>query len=295
MPAPVRITFLGGLGEIGRNCMPSSSSRTRSCSSTAASCSPSSTCPGSTWSCPTSRSCARTPSASRAASPPTVTRTTSAGCRSCCASSRSRSTARPLTLGPGPQPHRGGRPARPHRAHPGQRRRAPPDREVRLRVHPRHPLGAPRIRHRVPHPQGTILHSGDFKLDLTPVDGRTTDLARIGAIAKDEGIRLLLADSTNAEEPGHSRSESGRGQGPLRPVPRPRGAPHHHRLLRQPHPPGPADRRRRHRLRAQGGHPGPVDAQERRASPARWACCTSPRTRSSTSRTSGTCPTRSSA
>src|SRR5438552_13646344 len=50
-------------------------------------------------------------------------------------------------------------------------------------------------------PQGVILHSGDFKLDFTPVDGRLTDLARIGAIASGEGIRLLLSDSTNAEEP----------------------------------------------------------------------------------------------
>ena len=56
-------------------------------------------------------------------------------------------------------------------------------------------------------PQGVILHSGDFKLDLTPVDGRVTDLGRIGAIATDPGIRLLLSDSTNAEEPGHSDSE----------------------------------------------------------------------------------------
>jgi ribonuclease J len=70
--------------------------------------------------------------------------------------------------------------------------------------------------HSVPHgfatafhtPQGTILHSGDFKIDLTPVDGRLTDLARIGAMASDPGIRLLLADSTNAEEKGHSASET---------------------------------------------------------------------------------------
>jgi ribonuclease J len=61
-------------------------------------------------------------------------------------------------------------------------------------------------------PQGTILHSGDFKLDLNPVDGRLTDLATMGAIAKDEGIRLLLADSTNADQHGHSRSETSVGK-----------------------------------------------------------------------------------
>ena len=57
-------------------------------------------------------------------------------------------------------------------------------------------------------PQGVILHSSDFKLDLNPIDGRRTDLARIGAIAHDEGVRLLLCDSTNSEIPGSSRSES---------------------------------------------------------------------------------------
>jgi ribonuclease J len=76
------------------------------------------------------------------------------------------------------------------------------------------------VTHSVPHgfatafhtPQGVILHSGDFKLDLTPVDGRTTDLARIGAVAKEHGIRLLLSDSTNAEEPGFTESERSVGQ-----------------------------------------------------------------------------------
>jgi ribonuclease J len=56
-------------------------------------------------------------------------------------------------------------------------------------------------------PQGVIYHSGDFKIDLTPIDGRTTDLARIGAIAKESGIRLLMADSTNAESDGFTDSE----------------------------------------------------------------------------------------
>ncbi len=57
-------------------------------------------------------------------------------------------------------------------------------------------------------PQGVVLHSGDFKLDLHPVDGRRTDLARMGALAEDPGIRLLLCDSTNAEEPGFTPSET---------------------------------------------------------------------------------------
>ena len=57
-------------------------------------------------------------------------------------------------------------------------------------------------------PQGVVLHSGDFKLDLQPVDGRRTDLARIGELASGPGIRLLLSDSTNAEEPGFTPSES---------------------------------------------------------------------------------------
>ena len=61
-------------------------------------------------------------------------------------------------------------------------------------------------------PQGVILHSGDWKLDLTPVDGRMTDLARIGHISSELGIRLLLGDSTNAEEKGHTRSERQVGQ-----------------------------------------------------------------------------------
>jgi ribonuclease J len=55
--------------------------------------------------------------------------------------------------------------------------------------------------------QGVIYHSGDFKLDLTPIDGRTTDLARIGELSKGPGIRLMLADSTNAEQEGFTDSE----------------------------------------------------------------------------------------
>jgi ribonuclease J len=73
------------------------------------------------------------------------------------------------------------------------------------------------VTHSVPHslatafftPAGTILHTGDFKLDLNPVDGRKTDLALLGEIARrDGGVRLLLSDSTNAERAGFTPSES---------------------------------------------------------------------------------------
>ena len=73
------------------------------------------------------------------------------------------------------------------------------------------------VTHSVPHafatayhtPAGTILHSGDFKLDPTPVDGRKTDLSLMGAIAKRSGgVKLLLSDSTNACRPGFTPSES---------------------------------------------------------------------------------------
>ena len=60
-------------------------------------------------------------------------------------------------------------------------------------------------------PQGLVLHSSDFKLDPHPVDGRRTNLPRIGALAEDPGIRLLLADSTNSDVPGTTASESSMG------------------------------------------------------------------------------------
>ena len=55
-------------------------------------------------------------------------------------------------------------------------------------------------------PVGTVLHTGDFKIDTTPIHGRPIDLARIGELGK-EGVLLLMADSTNAGRPGMASSE----------------------------------------------------------------------------------------
>jgi len=55
-------------------------------------------------------------------------------------------------------------------------------------------------------PQGVVFHTGDFKLDVSPMDGQIMDLCRIGEIGK-SGVELLLCESTNAERPGFTPSE----------------------------------------------------------------------------------------
>ena len=110
-------------------------------------------------------------------------------------------------------------------------------------------------------PFGTILHTGDFKIDQTPLDGRPTDLHGFAEEASGSGVHLLLSDSTNAEEAGYTSQRTQR---------RSRAAAHHragarHRgggLLLQPHPP---------RSSRSSTPPGPTNAW----SPSSGARCTS--------------------
>ena len=60
-------------------------------------------------------------------------------------------------------------------------------------------------------PVGTCVHTGDFKIDATPIQGGMIDLARLGQLGN-EGVLALLADSTNVERPGYTRSERSVGK-----------------------------------------------------------------------------------
>ena len=248
---------------------PASRSTGGSSSSTAGSCSPTPTCPASTWCCPTSPTCATNADRVEACILTHGHEDHTGGLGFLLRELEVPDLRLRADPRPGPQPHRGGRAARPDRAssrsRDGERRRIGP---VRRGVHPGHPLGAPRLRHRLPHPPGRDPALG--RLQDRPARRSTAGAPTWPASAPSPpttGIRLLLSDSTNAEEPGHTVSE--------RPVGRvlrdlfagPPGQADHRGLLRQPHPPGPADRRRRHGQRPDGGHPRAVHGQERRPGP----------------------------
>lgn len=71
-----------------------------------------------------------------------------------------------------------------------------------------------RVNHSIPDaigmaihtPVGLIVHTGDFKIDQTPVDGQVMELNRFAEYG-DRGVLLMMADSTNAERPGYTQSE----------------------------------------------------------------------------------------
>jgi ribonuclease J len=64
-------------------------------------------------------------------------------------------------------------------------------------------------------PLGVILHTGDFKIDYTPIDGELTDFARFAELGK-KGVLVMLADSTNVERTGYTMSERTVGESFLR-------------------------------------------------------------------------------
>jgi len=58
---------------------------------------------------------------------------------------------------------------------------------------------------------GTIFHTGDFKIDYTPIEGEPIDLARLAELGK-KGVLLLMCDSTNVEREGYTMSEKTVGE-----------------------------------------------------------------------------------
>ena len=89
---------------------------------------------------------------------------------------------------------------------------------------------------------GTVLFTGDYKFDQTPVGGAPADVSRLAELGR-EGLLLLCGDSTNADRPGFSTSESRGRPEPRARLPALRGADRGH-LLRLEHPPRPAGGRR---------------------------------------------------
>lgn len=61
-------------------------------------------------------------------------------------------------------------------------------------------------------PAGIIIHTGDFKVDFSPIDGEIIDLAYFAEVATKKGVLALMADSTNAERPGYTHSEKTVGE-----------------------------------------------------------------------------------
>ena len=72
-------------------------------------------------------------------------------------------------------------------------------------IHANHSI-ADAVSFAIKTPVGTVVHTGDFKIDPTPIQGGMIDLARLGQLGN-EGVLALLADSTNVERPGYTRSE----------------------------------------------------------------------------------------
>ena len=134
------------------------------------------------------------------------TRTTSAPCRTCSPSSLAcRSTRRTLARG------LLGNKIKEHKLHNNPLIALEPGDEIDIGAFHVMPF---RVGHSIPDamgialrtPVGTIVHTGDFKFDHTPVDGKLSDFAILARLGQ-EGVLCLLSDSTRAENPGYTPSE----------------------------------------------------------------------------------------
>ena len=136
------------------------------------------------------------------------------------------------------------------------------DRPVQARVRPRWRTRSPTPSRSCSTPRrAVIVHTGDYKLDHTPVDGMRTDVGRLAELGN-RGVDLLLGDSTNAERPGFTQSERVVGEAFRQIIPRCTGrvliasfASNVHRMQQA------IDVARRDR--PQGVRRRPLDAQER--------------------------------
>ena len=110
-------------------------------------------------------------------------------------------------------------------------------------------------------PLGVVIHTGDFKIDHSPADGKVMDFAALARMAS-EGVLLLCSDSTYAEVEGYTLSEQVVGEAPGQGHGRSRGT-RDDRDLRFPHIQGAADRRRSVQARQEGGGDRPEHDQQR--------------------------------
>ena len=125
-------------------------------------------------------------------------------------------------------------------------------------------------------PGGRVVHTGDYKLDHTPVDGQRTDVGKLAEVGN-RGVDLLLGDSTNAERPGFTQSERVVGEAFRQIIPHRTG-----RILvtvvRVERAPDAAGRRRRDRVAAARSRSSAARCARTRTSRATSATWTFPRT-----------------
>ena len=217
----------------------------------------------------TSPTCASASTTSRASSSRTATRTTSARCRGSCAScARGRAAAglrRAADDGDGALQARRAPPARTSRSRtsrPGRRSSSGPF-DVEL-IHMTHSIpDAAAVA--VTTELGTVLITGDYKFDQTPVDGKPADVARLAQLGA-RGPAAALRRLDERRPPGLLAE---RGAASARTCEQTFAAlrgPDHRHLLRVEHPPRAAGRRRGRSARPQGRAARALDAQERRTS-----------------------------